>query len=161
MQDQGQVPKMIQPCRTSRQVDKTDGSLKQFIESQPQIFVVAFLCEIERQQKQRQHNQQNGIDQAGQALKEAMCRPQFQRPVQVFPVPQMQCPVGEEVGICTISHGNVDTPHHQGKGRFIGGGHSGRKCARSAGNDRRCPRADHRAGSTCRWQTHRRRWSPR
>ena len=59
-------------ARSCRQVDKGDGRLQQLMQRQPQIFDVALLREIESQQKERQNHQQNGINQARQALEKAV-----------------------------------------------------------------------------------------
>ena len=97
-----------------------DGRLEQLIQRQPQIFDVALLGEIESQQEERQHDQQNGVDQPWQAFKEVMRGPQFQCAVQVLPVAEAQFAVGKEAGVGAVSERKVGGAHRQSQ-RGLGG----------------------------------------
>ena len=90
------------------------------MESQPKIFDVAFLREIERQQKERQRYEQDGSDQARKALKEIVNGPKFQGVAEVFPIAQAQCAAGEEGGVGSVSHRDVNAAHHQNERGFSG-----------------------------------------
>ena len=59
------------------------------MESQPQIFHVALLGEIEGQQKQSKNKQKNGVHHPGQALEEGMCAPEFEPVVEILAVAEV------------------------------------------------------------------------
>jgi hypothetical protein len=54
----------------SRQFDKADGRGGKLMQGQPEIFGVTFFREVEREEKDGQHGEEDGVDELEQALEE-------------------------------------------------------------------------------------------
>jgi len=78
LQKQCCIPKLIEPGRAAGQIDKADGRPDQFIERQPEVFNVALLREVKREQKERKNQDDDGVDQPREMLEEAVIAPQGQ-----------------------------------------------------------------------------------
>ncbi len=62
------IPDRVEACGAAGEVDETDGSLREFMQGQPEIFRAVSLREIEREQENAEDGKQNGVDEARQAL---------------------------------------------------------------------------------------------
>ncbi len=118
LQNDGRVPKAIEPGRAAGQLEEGDGRLEQFMQGQPEVFDMALLRKVERQQKDGQDQEQDGIYQPGQALEEVSGRPECERPVEIFPIAEAQVAIGEEACVGAIAEGNVGSSCDQGQRGF-------------------------------------------
>jgi hypothetical protein len=83
---------------------------------------MALLRKVKRQQEQRQHEQQDGVDHPRQALEQGVRAPQFEAMVEIFAVAQMERAAGEERGVGRVAEGNINCAHHQDE-ICLDGGH--------------------------------------
>ncbi len=94
------VPDVVEIGGTAGLIDDADRHLHQFVQSQPEIFDVTLLNEVENQQESRHDQQQDGHNEAWQPLKKRVHRPQIERLLKVIGIAELERAVVEKVGVC-------------------------------------------------------------
>lgn len=114
------APEGIDARRAAGQFDEADGRGGELVQGQPQVFRMAFLREVERQEKDGEHHEEDGVDQLGQALEEHAIGPEIELALNIDGVTEVKRARGEEAGVGVIAECGVDDAHDQGEGGLGG-----------------------------------------